>query len=233
MYQGSELPMKPQQFAEHKLLISILDNTYPPGSKLPNERNLAEQIGVTRPTLRETLQRLAREKWLTIQHGKQTIVNDYWKEGGLGMLATMAKYAEFLPIDFIPNLLEFRINLLPSCAADSVQHAPGKFSDHLGKAGLLGDDAEAFTKFDWELQLLMVKHSKNLIYPLILNDFSKIYQRLGIFYFKLPKARESSGKYYVDFKKDIENSGLKVESIVRNVMKESLQIWNNIGSGKE
>ena len=37
---------------------------------LPSERDLADKIGVTRTTLREVLQRLARDGWLTIQHGK-------------------------------------------------------------------------------------------------------------------------------------------------------------------
>jgi GntR family negative regulator for fad regulon and positive regulator of fabA len=233
MKQENPQPMKPQQFAEHRLLISILNHTYPPGSKLPNERILAEEIGVTRPTLRETLQRLAREKWLNIHHGKQTIINDYWNEGGLGMLATMAKYAAFLPPDFIPNLLDFRIHLLPPCAAASVRNAPERFLEHLEKTDLLGDDAESFTIFDWELQMLMVKYSNNLIYPLILNDFSEIYQKLGILYFRLPKARKSSGQYYAFLKKDIENSGEKTEQIVRDVMKESLQIWQSMGSIKE
>jgi GntR family transcriptional regulator, negative regulator for fad regulon and positive regulator of fabA len=233
MKQENEQPMKLQQFAEHRLLISILNNTYPPGSKLPNERVLAEQIGVTRPTLRETLQRLAREKWLTIQHGKQTVVNDYWSDGGLGMLATMAKYAEFLPSDFIPNLLDFRIHLLPPCAAASVRHAPEYFLDHLEKIDQLGDDAEAFTIFDWELQILMVKYSKNLIYPLILNDFADIYRKLGTLYFRLSKARKSSRQYYAFLKEDIKNGGEKTEQIVRNVMRESLRIWQSMGSIKE
>ncbi|MGC6744236.1 GntR family transcriptional regulator [Escherichia coli] len=41
-----------------------------PGLFLPAERELSELIGVTRTTLREVLQRLARDGWLTIQHGK-------------------------------------------------------------------------------------------------------------------------------------------------------------------
>ena len=226
-------PVKPQQFAEQTLLVQILNNTFPPGSKLPNERELAEQIGVTRPTLRETLQRLAREKWITIQHGKPTIVNDYWKEGGLGMLATMANYAEFLPIDFIPSLLEFRVNLLPACATASVRNAPDQLTEHLLQSEKLGDDAERFTEFDWKLQILMVTLSNNMIYPLILNDFSEIYQRLGIFYFRYPKARKSSGQYYHALRADIEEGGLNAAEIVRNVMRESLQIWQEMSAIKE
>jgi GntR family negative regulator for fad regulon and positive regulator of fabA len=228
---NGEQPMKPQQFAEHKLLITILNNTFPSGSALPNERDLSEQIGVTRPTLRETLQRLAREKWITIQQGKSTIVNDYWKEGGLGMLGTMARYAEFLPEEFVPNLLDFRILLLPPCAKTAVEKVPEKFLKHLNHKKELGDDPEAFTQFDWKLQLLMVRNSNNMIYPLIQNDFSEIYQRLGTVYFRIDKARKSSGKYYRKLQKDIQNGGKQVEAIVRNVMQESRKIWMELKAG--
>ncbi|MFO7557906.1 MAG: fatty acid metabolism transcriptional regulator FadR [Desulfobacterales bacterium] len=228
---NGEQPMKPQQFAEHKLLMTILNNTFPPGSALPNERDLSEQIGVTRPTLRETLQRLAREKWITIQQGKSTLVNDYWKEGGLGMLGTMAKYAAFLPEEFVPNLLDFRILLLPPCAKTAVENVPEKFLQHLAYAKKLGDDADAFTQFDWTLQLLMVRNSKNMIYPLIQNDFSEIYRRLGIGYFRIEKARKSSGKFYRKLERDIQKNGKQVETIVRDVMQESREIWMELKTG--
>jgi len=228
---NGEQPMKPQQFAEHKLLITILNNTFPPGTALPSERDLSGRLGVTRPTLRETLQRLAREKWITIQQGKSTIVNDYWKEGGLGMLGTMAKYAEFLPGEFVPNLLDFRIHLLPPCAKIAVENVPEKFLEHLRYAKELGDDPEAFTKFDWTLQLLMLRNSKNMIYPLIQNDFSEIYQRLGNVYFRIDKARKSSGKYFRKFEKDVQKGGKRVETIVRDVMQESRAIWMELKEG--
>ncbi|VEI44878.1 fatty acid metabolism regulator [Actinobacillus equuli] len=37
---------------------------------------------MTRTTLREVLQRLARDGWLHIQHGKPTRVNDVWETAG-------------------------------------------------------------------------------------------------------------------------------------------------------
>ena len=57
-------PARPRAHAESVLLAAILDGTFPPGTTLPGERTLAAQLGVTRPTLREALQRLARDGWL-------------------------------------------------------------------------------------------------------------------------------------------------------------------------
>ena len=83
---GPDLPLRPARYAEHRLITSVLNGTYPPGAKLPNERALSVELGVTRPTLREMLQRLARNGWLTIRQGKPTVVNDYRLTGGHGRL---------------------------------------------------------------------------------------------------------------------------------------------------
>jgi GntR family transcriptional regulator len=44
---------------------SLRRGVYPPGSRLPGERDLSEQLGVSRSTLREALERLADEELLT------------------------------------------------------------------------------------------------------------------------------------------------------------------------
>ena len=67
----------PAGFAEEYIVESIWSGRFPPGTILPAERELSELIGVTRTTLREVLQRLARDGWLTIQHGKPTKVNNF------------------------------------------------------------------------------------------------------------------------------------------------------------
>ncbi|OOF12175.1 fatty acid metabolism regulator [Salinivibrio sp. PR5] len=79
----------PATFAEKYIIESIWNNHFPKGSILPAERELSELIGVTRTTLREVLQRLARDGWLTIQHGKPTRVNDYMRTSGLSILDTL------------------------------------------------------------------------------------------------------------------------------------------------
>ena len=70
-------PQRPNAYAEHSLIAAILDGTFPPGSTLPGERMLAVELGVTRPTLREAIQRLARDGWLTVRQGKATVVQRF------------------------------------------------------------------------------------------------------------------------------------------------------------
>ena len=67
---------KPAEVAESRLVQAILDGDFPINSTLPAERELAHLLGITRPTLREVLQRLSRDGWLEIRHGKPTRVRN-------------------------------------------------------------------------------------------------------------------------------------------------------------
>ena len=51
----------PAGFAEEYIIESIWNNRFPPGTILPEERELSELIGVTRTTLRVTA---AGTRWL-------------------------------------------------------------------------------------------------------------------------------------------------------------------------
>ena len=101
----------PAGFAEEYIVESIWNNRFPPGSILPAERELSELIGVTRTTLREVLQRLARDGWLTIQHGKPTKVNNFWETSGLNILETVARLDHDRVPQLIDNLLAVRTNI--------------------------------------------------------------------------------------------------------------------------
>ncbi|MBI9074312.1 MAG: GntR family transcriptional regulator [Desulfatibacillum sp.] len=220
--------LKPTQFAEHSLLTAILEGKYPPGATLPGERALARELGVTRPTLRETLHRLAAEGWITIHHGKATIVNDYWKQGGLGLLSTMAKYGQYLPKDFISHLLELRVVLIPSVAAIACERNPKALADHLAQAQKLEDDPEAFSRYDWQLQELMARASDNCTFPMILNDFGPLFRSLARTYFSLARSRKASRKYYGKLNQAMEQGPKAVQDVARGAMEESIAIWKDL-----
>jgi len=224
----SSPPVRPAQRAEHKIITGILDGTFAPGSVLPSERQLAETLGVARPPLRETLQRLAAQGWLTIAHGKPTVVNDYWEKGGMGLLSTLARYVDTLPHGFVVHLLEVRSRLLPIIAELAVFRAPDDVLAFLDKVESLEDNAQAFAVFDWQLQVFMAGKTGNPIYKLMLNDFSGLFATLAAAYFAIPLARNASRKYYRDLVNAIQAEEHQVEKVVRDAMEESVAIWEKV-----
>ncbi|MFA0086191.1 fatty acid metabolism transcriptional regulator FadR [Vibrio sp. E150_011] len=103
----------PAGFAEKYIIESIWNGRFPPGSILPAERELSELIGVTRTTLREVLQRLARDGWLTIQHGKPTKVNQFMETSGLHILDTLMTLDADNATSIVEDLLAARTSISP------------------------------------------------------------------------------------------------------------------------
>ena len=58
-----------------QLRTGILSGTYPPGSRLPSERELSEQIGVSRVTIRRALRILEEERLVQRRQGSGTYVS--------------------------------------------------------------------------------------------------------------------------------------------------------------
>lgn len=222
----SARPMRPSELAEHTLIDRILSGTWPPGSTLPAERELAGDVGVTRPTLRETLKSLERHGWITIRHGKSSVVNDFWETGGLGILGTLSRYPRFLPVDLARNLLETRRLLLPPCAATAARINPCAIIEMLREDHLPDDNEESVSDFDWQLQREIVKAAKNRIFLLIYNDFQPVFLELGTAYFAPAQTREASFAYYRNLRKTLENNPDLVSQVVENAMAQALTFWD-------
>jgi GntR family negative regulator for fad regulon and positive regulator of fabA len=220
-------PKRPAAYAEEALLTAIMDGTYPPGSTLPGERDLSAQLGVTRPTLRETLQRLDCEGWLTIQQGKPTLVNDFWREGGLGVLGALVRYSERLPPDFVPNLLKVRLALAPAYAREAVAHDAQAVATFVEGHTHLEDTPEALATFDWELHHHLTLTSGNPVYTLILNGFSGFYVEMATRYFSAAAARAASRAFYRALLAAARGGDEgAAEQITREVMEASLTFWH-------
>lgn len=70
-------PIKPKKVSEQiseQIRTSILAGEFVPGSKLPPERELAEQFGVSRPSVREALNMLSASGLVSSYQGGGTVV---------------------------------------------------------------------------------------------------------------------------------------------------------------
>lgn len=221
-----ETPVKPAELAETRLVEAILDDRFPINSTLPPERELAEKLGVTRPTLREALQRLSRDGWIEIRHGRSTRVRNYWQEGNLLILSTIARHTETLPADFIPNLLHIRLLLAPEYTRLAILNSPAEVLHLLQSMQTLADTAADFTRVDLSFHNRMTILSNNPVFTLILNGFGELYQSMGLLYFSLSQARDHSRSFYKKLLSSVmANDVFQAEEVTRRVMAESIDIW--------
>lgn len=87
-----------------ELEARILDGSLKPGDLLPSERELAIELGVSRPPIREAIQKLASKGMLTTRHGLGTRVTDRLEAHFVDPWQDMLKGHPLLQRD----LLEFR-----------------------------------------------------------------------------------------------------------------------------
>jgi GntR family negative regulator for fad regulon and positive regulator of fabA len=224
-------PLKPAELTEERLITAILDGTFPADSNLPAERELAVQLGVTRPTLREALQRLGRDGWLEIRQGKPTRVRNYLQEGNLAVLAAIARHQEKLPADFVSNLLYVRILMAPAYTRLAVERNPQPVLALLETYPTLPETPEAYCTFDMQLHHTLTVASGNPVFTLIWNGFQYLYTVMGNIYFSHIEGRQSSQHYYHGLQQYFEKHD--AESAARlseQVMTDSLNIWKAIAA---
>jgi len=220
---------KPAEITESRLLEAILSGSFPIQGNLPGERELASQLGVTRPTLREALQRLARDGWLEIQQGKPTRVRDYWREGSMAVLAALARSTSHQSPDFVTHLLELRVLLAPAYTQQALKAAASDVAELLERYTGVGDTPSAFARADWDLHHLLTQRADNPVFRLLLNSFQELYILMGEQYFSFPECRASSRVFYTELLNCARNGAdCDAESLTRCVMKESLTLWQKM-----
>lgn len=100
-----------------QVLGEVVDGGIEPGEALPSERRLAEVLGVSRPAVREALQRMAQTRLLEVRHGGVTTVRDFKRFGGLDLLPRLLVRRGTLDDEVARSVLEARLAIGPSVAA--------------------------------------------------------------------------------------------------------------------
>jgi len=217
---------RPMDYAEHALVERILSGAYTIGDRLPPERELAADLGVTRPTLREAMRRLEQEGWLLVKHGKPTLVRDFWREGGLTVLNRIIQHQGYIKPRFVADLLEFRLLLAPTYTREALQHNPERIRAHLESAPARDDSADAYSAFDWALHRALTAASGSVIYPLMLNGFAGFYERLALIYFQPQEARDASYDFYVALGHAAHTHDAEsAYTLTASVMRASIDYW--------
>ncbi|WP_166000965.1 GntR family transcriptional regulator [Bacillus sp. Cs-700] len=209
-----------------QLIRSILEKEWRTNDPLPPERELATHYQVGRPTIREALQRLERDGWITIRKGAPAVVNDYWKRGNLMTIVNILQHHDDIPDEFIVYMLELRITLTPAYVRDALLHHRLQMISLFIPLQELTDDPKLYAEFDWKLQKNVAELSPNPVFLLILNSFENIYGKMAEKYFLEPSHRKASKKYYEQFLEATLKGDLhRAETLTKQMMVTSLELW--------
>ncbi|MFT4655073.1 MAG: GntR family negative regulator for fad regulon and positive regulator of fabA [Kangiellaceae bacterium] len=219
----------PAGFAEEYIVESIWSGRFPPGTILPAERELSELIGVTRTTLREVLQRLARDGWLTIQHGKPTKINNYWETCGLNILETLARLDQEGQPELLDKMLSARTNLSAVFIRAAFRQSPQISREIIERYKKVEQEGNAFSQHDYQMHHDLAFASDNPVYVLMMNGFKGVYARVGGYFFSHENAREIATSYYKQLLNVLDtNEPDRVVAVVRRYGVESGKIWREL-----
>ena len=170
----------------------ILSGQIAVGQKLPSERELALQLGVSRPVVHEGLVVLEARGLVTMVPRVGTIVNDFRTEGSLAVLTSLVQYQEGqIEPDLLESLLQVRL-LFETEAARLA--ASARSADQLAALDeILAQedqadpvDGDTLSSLDFQFHHLVSMASGNLIYPLLLNSFKECYLNLASQFYSDP-----------------------------------------------
>lgn len=100
-----------------QVLSEVVDGGIGAGEPLPSERRLAEVLGVSRPAVREALQRMAQTRLLDVRHGGATTVRDFRRYAGLDLLPRLLVRGGDIDTAVARSVLEARLVVGPGVAA--------------------------------------------------------------------------------------------------------------------
>lgn len=135
-----------------QLVESIVQGHYRPGEFLPTEDELCQQLGVSRPVVREAAKALSMLGMIRSRQGRGTEVLPYesWNELAPELLA--ARRDLDLADDFLVDLLVVRRAVEVEAAGLAAEHAGtddlGHMARFLAEAEDVGNDAESFARVD-------------------------------------------------------------------------------------
>lgn len=193
----------------------ILSGKIKIGQKLPSERELALQLGVSRPVVHEGLVALAARGLVSLKPRIGATVNDYRREGSITLLSSLIQYQKGgLEPELMESLLELRQLIEPAFAGLAAENRTAgqmaEFHALLEKeASTDRRDIQKITDCDFDFHLLVAMASGNTVYPLLMNSFRPIYTNLSGQFFKDPDVAAVVHGFHREMVKAIETGNKK------------------------
>jgi DNA-binding FadR family transcriptional regulator len=172
----------------------ITSHTFAPGQKLPSERDLAEMLGVSRPSLREVILALSALGVLESQHGRGTFVSSLSADVLALPLALILEVNQ----DALRNLFEVRLMLEVGAAESAARQISDAALDGLvemrADAKRALDDVETFIDCDIAFHRAIHEASGNRLLLALMDSLTALGRQSRLITARSRGVRESAIK---------------------------------------
>jgi DNA-binding FadR family transcriptional regulator len=162
-----------------QILADVVTGEFAPGDALPSERRLAEVLGVSRPAVREALQRVAAAGLVEVRQGDTTTVRDFRRHASLDLLPHLLLPRGELDLSVARSILEARLLVGPKVAELAAGRAGAALGARLGdtvaaleaEADPVGRQRQALTFWDH-----VVDGADSIAFRLMFNSLRAAYE---------------------------------------------------------
>ena len=176
------------QRVEHELERLILESRLGPGDRLPSERELASQFGVSRTVVREAVRALAAKQLVDVSVGRGTIVRAPSTEAaGESMKLLLLMQSGATGIDKVSEIRHIVENEIAALAAarrtdadlETLDGIVGQMREHV-------DEPEVYIKSDVEVHAALARATQNELFVIVLDSLVEIMIEVRLLTLRVP-----------------------------------------------
>ena len=172
----------------------IVSEALRPGDKLPGERELAEQLGVSRTVVREAIRLLSVRGLVEVKPGCGTYVREPSPRDAAAPIELLLKLRQ-CP-NFLDNLYEVRHMIEVEVAGLAAERATGEDFAAM-EAAIEGmrahvGDADRFVHHDLVFHSALADATHNDLFSILLNAISDLWSKGAMLAYQAPSAAEDS-----------------------------------------
>jgi GntR family transcriptional repressor for pyruvate dehydrogenase complex len=160
----------------HQIEQLIVDGHLQPGDRLPAERELAHQFGVSRTVIREAVRALVAKSLLEVQPGSGTVVRSPTTksvaQSMIMLLRAGQPEVDYEKVHEVRRLLEVEIAGL--AAKRRTTEDLEELEEILRESSEIQDDRNCFPECDVAFHAALARATRNELYPLLLDSMADI-----------------------------------------------------------
>jgi GntR family transcriptional regulator, transcriptional repressor for pyruvate dehydrogenase complex len=162
-----------------QVLGEVMDGGLAVGEQLPSERQLAEVLGVSRPAVREALQRMSQARLVEVRHGGGATVRDFRKYGGLDLLPHLLVTDGSVDPEVARSVVEARTSVGPSIAGLAAARGGPALATALGDVVdrlAVTTDPVSWQELALEYWDIVVDGADSIVFRLMFNGLRAAYE---------------------------------------------------------